>query len=72
VLNLFIGIKRCKFFNEDQIHRLENRNKQKKIKNLDCDRDETYKSAKTSTQSASKKCSCPSKIRSTPLKDGFE
>ena len=38
---------------------------------LGCDKGGRYKRAKSSTQSATKKCSCPFKIRSTPLKDGL-
>lgn len=38
---------------------------------MDCDRDGRHKPPKTSTQSASKKCRCPSNIRSTSLKDGL-
>ncbi|XP_050898680.1 uncharacterized protein LOC127105535 [Lathyrus oleraceus] len=35
-----------------------------------CDKGGKYKSTDSGTQSASKKCGCPFKIRSTPAKDG--
>ena len=38
---------------------------------LGCDKGERYKRVESSTQSATKKCSCLFKIRSTPLKDGL-
>jgi len=38
---------------------------------LGCDKGGRYKRAESSTQSATKKCGCPFKIRSTPLKDGL-
>lgn len=37
---------------------------------FDCDKGGKYKNTDNDTQSASKKCGCPFKIRSTPMKYG--
>lgn len=37
---------------------------------FDCDKGGKYKKTDSETQSASKKCGCPFKLRSTPAKDG--